>query len=362
MITINKEIDIDITYIKKTYSDINKVLFFDIETTGFSYKKNIIYLIGCTYFINNKTFIIQWLSENENDEYNILYNFINFSKDYNQLIHFNGTSFDIPFITNRASFYTLEFDITNYDSIDIYKLVRPCKHILNLNNCKQKTIEQYLNIYREDKFSGGELIDRFIAFLKTGNTILKTILLKHNEDDIIGLTKILNIHEHIDFYNCMKQQNLLYTINKVNYTTSTMDIYLKTNNICPFTYNQTNQYYCIDMNNESIFIKISLLEDELKYYFKNYKDYYYIKSEDEAVHKQVAKYINKKNKTKATRENCYIKKRGIFIPLPDSYIIENEQIFNSSIKENTNYLLLKENIFNDNIFILKLCNNILSNL
>ncbi len=39
MITIKKKIDMDTRYLKTQFEDITTLLFFDIETTGFSYRK-----------------------------------------------------------------------------------------------------------------------------------------------------------------------------------------------------------------------------------------------------------------------------------------------------------------------------------
>ena len=45
-----------------------------------------------------------------------------------------------------------------FTSIDIYTLVKPLKKILSLNDLTQKSIEAFLDIKREDKYNGGELI------------------------------------------------------------------------------------------------------------------------------------------------------------------------------------------------------------
>ena len=44
------------------------ILFFDIETTGLSRKKDNIFLIGTGYYSDNGLNIIQWFAENESEE------------------------------------------------------------------------------------------------------------------------------------------------------------------------------------------------------------------------------------------------------------------------------------------------------
>ncbi|MCT4596282.1 MAG: ribonuclease H-like domain-containing protein [Vallitalea sp.] len=360
MIIIQKNIDIDINILKVQLGDIHDKLIFDIETTGFSYRKNMIYLIGCIHFTNNQPTIIQWLAENENDEYALLYEFIKFCNNYSCLIHYNGLAFDIPFITRKAKLYNIKFDSFSYESIDIYRLIKPCKHILGLQNCKLKTVEKYMNIHRKDIYTGGELIKQYIDFQKTNSDTIKNNLLQHNEDDIIGLYNIISILQSINFYNEMKNNNLSFSIKDTNINDTEMTINILLSNCSPITYSYRSSYHFANIEKNSITIKLKLYEGELKYFFDNYKDYYYILSEDEAVHKQIAKYIDKSNKIKASSENCYLRKRGIFIPLYTSYTDTTEKFFYVNKKDTIKYMLVTENITCNTNLLTKICNHILS--
>ena len=51
------------------------------------------------------------------------------------------------------------------ESIDLYKLAHSMKNILKLQNLKQKTIENFLKVFREDKYYD-EYIEKF-SFLRT---------------------------------------------------------------------------------------------------------------------------------------------------------------------------------------------------
>lgn len=360
MIIIQKNIDIDINILKKQLGDINDKLIFDIETTGFSYRKNMIYLIGCIYFTNDQPTIIQWLAENDNDEYALLYEFIKFCNNYSYLIHYNGSTFDLPFITRKAKLYNLEFSSSEYESIDIYRLIKPCKHIFNLQDCKLKTVEKYMNIHRKDIYTGGELINQYINFQKSNSDTIKNNLLQHNLDDLTGLYYITNILESINFYNELKSNNLSFSINSTNIVESEMTINILLSNFSPITYRNLSSHYFVNIEENSITIKLNLFEGELKYFFDNYKDYYYILSEDQSVHKQIAKYIDKSNKIKASSQNCYIRKRGIFIPLDNSYIDTTEKFFYVTKKDSIKYILVSESTTSNITLLTKLCNYIFS--
>ena len=49
---------------------------------------------------------------------------------------------------------------------------------------------------------------------------------------------------------------------------------------------------------------------------KRPKNYYYLPSEDRAVHKSVGTYVEKDHRCKASPENCYYPMYSVFLPLP----------------------------------------------
>ena len=60
-------------------------------------------------------------------------------------------------------------------------------------------------------------------------------------------------------------------------------------------------------------LKVPLYETELKYFYSNYKDYYYLPQEDMAIHKSLATFVDKDFREKAKPENCYTKKEGQYL-------------------------------------------------
>ena len=59
---------------------------------------------------------------------------------------------------------------------------------------------------------------------------------------------------------------------------------------------------------------IELYQGELKYFYPNYKDYYYLPYEDQAVHKSVGEFVDKHARKQATAKNCYTRRSGLFLP------------------------------------------------
>ena len=93
MITIEKDFLFEETYPLSRLGKKEELLFFDIETTGFSGEYHQVYLIGCVYFSNDRARFIQWFADSKASEPEIIDSFFSFLKGYQMLIHFNGDTF-----------------------------------------------------------------------------------------------------------------------------------------------------------------------------------------------------------------------------------------------------------------------------
>ena len=96
MITIKHPIDFPETYPLDRIGPKEQLLFFDIETTGFSGDTSQLYLIGCVYHDGFGWKLIQWFADTRQAESELLDAFFVFIKRFKTLIHFNGDRFDIP--------------------------------------------------------------------------------------------------------------------------------------------------------------------------------------------------------------------------------------------------------------------------
>ena len=59
---------------------------------------------------------------------------------------------------------------------------------------------------------------------------------------------------------------------------------------------------------------VPIYEEELKYFYANYKDYYYLPTEDVALHKSIASFVDKDYRIQACASNCYTRKISRFLP------------------------------------------------
>jgi uncharacterized protein len=341
------------TLLCKKELELTDVLIFDIETTGFSPKNTFCYLIGCIYFQENTFKFIQWFADSKQDEKEILDSFFQFSKNYKAVFHYNGNGFDIPYLTQKASHYGLVDSFYEKESIDLYKLLSPYKRFFKLENLKQKTVEKFLDIEREDKFSGGELISVYSDYLIHPNEEAKKLLLLHNKEDICGLFALLPILAYHSLFNGMftvtgfdvKPYTDMYQQQQFEFY---IELKLKIELPKRISYG-SNEFYFIGNKNVGK-LKIKVYSDELKYFYRNYKDYYYLPNEDIAIHKSVASYVDKDFRTKAKSSNCYIRKSGHF--LPQKQIIVSP-CFKEHFNDKKTYFELTDEILNDEALIKK---------
>lgn len=172
----------------------SKICFLDIETTGLSRQRDLIYLVGILHYLGNDLWNLkQILIEEENEERSLLEELLTSSLNFDTIINFNGDSFDIPFINSRLEKYSMTNRLPLNRSYDIYRIIRKNKFILPLDNLKLKTLEKSLNIFREDLYSGRECIDFFYEYLSSKSKSMESLILKHNYDDLYYLIDIMEL-------------------------------------------------------------------------------------------------------------------------------------------------------------------------
>ena len=308
----------DLQYPIEKYDLLENMLFFDIETTGFSPDSSFVYLIGCVAY-SEKTHgfqIAQWFAESKQEESILLHTFFDFAKDYHTLIHYNGQGFDMPYLSKKCQYYNLPYGFSDFSSLDLYRCISPYKKLLKLSQMKQKSIEEFLEIDREDPFSGGELISVYEAYLAhSDNQEHYQKLIQHNLDDLRCMVKILPILSYADFFQGVFSI-LGYTQSEKEQEENREEIIIemepKISLLKRISFG--NQEFYFTGFKDRCKLKIQLYTGELKYFYPNYKDYYYLPAEDTSIHKSVAFYVDKDFRTQAKAVNCYSRKTGRFLP------------------------------------------------
>ncbi len=294
-----------------------ELLFLDIETTGFSARTSNLYLIGCAFWDSDRWRLIQWLAEKPEEEVYLLDAFGAFAAKYRILIHFNGETFDLPYLLHKFKAYDRPYSFDAFESVDLYKRISPLKSFLKLPNCRQKTLEQFLDLEREDIYSGGELIEIYHRYAKNPSEALEQTLLLHNADDMRGMLSILPMLAYYDLFRekvLVKKAQANYYKDLSGLRHQELLMYLAIGTALPKAVSASARGCYFTGEGERGVLRVPIYEEEMKFFYANYKDYYYLPAEDVALHRSVAAYVDKEYRIPASASNCYTRKYSCYLP------------------------------------------------
>lgn len=343
-------------------------LFFDIETTGFSPSSSVVFLIGALRFSEGSWILTQFLSENPQEEKTILDAFLSLASGYDTLVHFNGSTFDLPYIAKKAAQHHTVHTLEKFGTLDLYQSFRSLGKRLGLSRMNQRAIESFLGWEREDKLTGKDMVSLYPKFAACGEPRIRDLLLLHNHDDMIGMTKLLQLGAYTKLFHgdILRINSACCVPPSCGISTESHRAQQNTPQAClsiEFTLkNPLPAPLCIDMfdtqTNGSLDFPFILSAKKdcavlstpfvcgiLCYFFPDWKNYYYLPLEDQAIHKSVAGYVDSAYRTPAKASNCYIKKESVFLPQPNGLFTPS---FRHSFSEKNTYFEFTDSFLSDN--------------
>lgn len=336
-------------------------IFFDIETTGFSPSHTSLYLIGCARRKGDYLCIDQFFAEHPSEEKLVLNAFIELLKQYPVIISFNGIGFDIPYLKAKCDQYSINETFQEFEYLDIFKVISKYKFLFKLPNYKQKSVETFLGIEREDLYDGGQLISLYHDYVKAPNDELLSLLKLHNYEDVLGMIDLLPI---LSYPQLFEGQYTLHSIECVPFTSMNQDetgtdllITLKNDFMIPKRVSCRYDDFYFTALGDTAKINIRITEGELKFFYPDPVNYYFLPKEDRAIHKSVASYVDKEFREKAKASNCYSKKDGIFLPQFEEIV---KPSFRVAYKDKKTYFELTDDFSESDILLRRYVNHILS--
>ena len=362
-----------------------RVIYFDIETTGFRASTSQLYMIGWAVKLRleetgdscaadcpdskpqasgtDSWMVTQLLAETASEEALLLHQFQDVLKDYDTIIEFNGDRFDLPYLREKYESYGMGNPFDGMRTVDLYQELRPFKSLLSMSRLNQKSVEQFLHITREDPYNGGELIDVYRSVRShTSPDIDEAIrsLFLHNYEDVLGMLAMTPVIA----YPMISSSSDPVTCRIVGSDgTSVPDspaagreqIEADISDYCleasfplcvpvPADIDRDAGPYRIRTLGDTVFITIPLNRRIMYHFFPDYKDYYYLPEEDTAMHKSVACFVDPSHRQKATAQNCYVKKEGIFLPQTEERFLPS---FKSSYKDRISWFEYQADLTQD---------------
>ena len=334
-------------------------LFLDIETTGLKRDSSCIYLIGMLYPLHSPKEegyrLTLLFAEDPEEEILILKEFCRITKDTGLFpITFNGRRFDLPFIKERCRIHGVEIPdiLDSGEDLDIYARIKPYRRSFSLSSLNQKSVERMLGIEREDKYTGGELISVYHEYVKSRDDELLDLLITHNREDVLGMTEILPVLSYSGIFELSPETEdpeirESFIESHEGYdgeTVSELIIVFSLPSPVPKPHLFHNMRLFLETRDDLGTLRIPLFKGELKHFFSNYRDYFYIPSEDRAVLKEIAGLMNNTEKERAKVSNCYIRTSGLFLPLPQDFTDSGFTVYKTDYRSRTLYAYLNDDI------------------
>ena len=343
-------------------------LLYDIETTGLNPKSSQLYLLGILLFHKENIELIQYFAESVLDEEEILEQFFQLCQTKKVLISFNGEGFDNRFVESMAKSYGKLPLHLNLKQLDLFKLIRKRKKFYGLESCSLKSCERFLGIYREDRCSGGELISVYREYLQDKDCEKKNMLLLHNREDIQNLPALFSFLAYENIFqgnihfqraellvrdemkeknynhqkdNSLQIKDLELEERQISQTSVILCLRFSLPSSVPVPLTLTPKNFLLEIKETSLCLTVPLYQGELCYFFKDYKDYEFIPSEDRVVHKSLAAMYPKEMREKAKASTAYQKMKTSFLPV----FQEKEKVFKKTYQDKQCFIPFKENTF-----------------
>lgn len=273
------------------FGDLN-IGIIDIETTGLSPDRSSFILGGLVIPDPEGKSAIQIFSESKEEEPQLLRSYLSELKDLDVLISYNGDHFDLPFLSRRTRHNRISlmeftgssnfFQYPTYQSLDLYRILDRYSDLRKLlPNLKQKTVETFLGLWlnRTDEISGGESVELYNRFLRTGDPALRDIIMLHNKDDILQLSRMLKIFEKLDLHKIMFHNGFVISQHEMRLTIRSIIIQKDSLLVSGTHRNIPMDYRCYTASHEAAF-SIGQGNFTVRIPFKNKSGYFYIDLEE----------------------------------------------------------------------------------
>lgn len=308
---------------------------FDIETTGFSPKHTNLYLIGLAWREGENVQIEQLLADDVLEEKALLDAFLDRLTAIDTLLTYNGSGFDLPYLKEKLRQQNLPDPFDRFAYIDLYQELSGLKGVLGLPNLKQKSVETFLSIERKDEYSGGDLIPVYRHYSATKDSLPEELLLLHNFEDVRGMLDLIPMRAYPSLFNGD------FIVTDASIQGDELHLMLTLTTPLPRPLTLTALPYRLRAEGDSAKLSVQIEETELKYFFPEPKDYYYLPEEDLAIHKSVSSYVEKSHRKQATKATCYTRKAGRFLPQPIELFTP---VFRKGYKEHAQFFLVPEKL------------------
>ena len=290
--------------------EFSQCVFFDIETTGLSWRTSHVCLIGAAWRDGSGWRMRQWFLQNPSGERELLKCFASFLSGFSGTVHYNGSTFDLPYLRRKYAFYRMADPLEGMKSRDLYQSLRPFQKSFGLTSMKQKDLERLLSFPRRDRITRESSVGCYRKYLETGSEEFLRLILLHNCDDVLGMLSILPLMA------CPALLDGDFSVAGGRITEDTLELWLSLRVPLPLPLILKGKYSTLSGEGDAAVLAVPGTRGTMKHYFPDYKNYFYLPVEDTAVHRSVGVYVDTEFRQRAKADTCYQKADGLFFPQP----------------------------------------------
>ncbi len=204
------------------------------------------------------------------------------------------------------------------------------------------------------------MIGVYHDYVKMPSEFAEKSLLLHNADDLQGMLQILPILSYYDLFDGKVkarkvQANSYRDINGNRRQELVMTLTLPCT--LPVSVSASANYCYFKGGGTQAQLRVPIYEEEMKYFYTNYRDYYYLPAEDVALHRSVASFVDHEHRVNATAATCYTRKYSSYLPQWDVLI---EPFFKRDYKSKELFFELTDEIKKNRQAFTSYANHILS--
>jgi len=170
---------------------LDRLLFFDTETTGLGGAGAVPFLVGCGSLTNQGFEVRQYLLPDYSDEAAMLEHVLAEFGSQTTLVSYNGIAFDINLLRDRMIVNRVARELPQADHFDLLHSARRLWR-RRLADCRLTNIERELfGFYRDDDIPGHLIPSVYFDWLQTDDLSFMNTVLEHNRLDILSLYFLL---------------------------------------------------------------------------------------------------------------------------------------------------------------------------
>ncbi len=171
------------------FVDVERLVFMDIEMMGRDIES--IFLVGIARVIDGSVRTLQYLARKLDEEPAMLASSMPHFAGADAVVTFNGRSFDIPRMRNRAEYFGLQAEFPDHH-IDLLHFTKRAWGN-KLPDGTLSTIERHvLGIERAEDVPGEVVPDFYRSYLETENIGPLVPIIEHNRQDLVSIVRLFS--------------------------------------------------------------------------------------------------------------------------------------------------------------------------